>query len=195
MSDYGLEAGIKAPEFCLKDSFEKEVCLKEASGKWVVLYFYPKDNTPGCTIEALDFSSLREEFKKENAVIYGISKDSCQSHQRFIDKQGLTITLLSDPDAEVQKLYHVWAPKKFMPLRAGNSGLKAGEEAAANPALRHETSGVSPKLFMGKEFLGTKRTTYLIDPKGVIRHTWKDVKVKEHAKEVLEKLTIEKSLP
>ena len=106
--------GVEATGFCLQDAYEKQVCLKDYVGKWVVLYFYPKDNTPGCTLEAIDFSGLKEEFKSLDAVVLGVSRDSCESHQKFIDKKGLTITLLSDPEAEVQKSYGVWGSKKFM---------------------------------------------------------------------------------
>jgi len=109
-----LGAGTDAAGFCLQDADEKEVCLSDFKGKWVVLYFYPKDNTPGCTVEAMDFSKLKDDFEKENAVILGVSKDSCKSHQNFIDRMGLTIKLLSDPDSAVQKLYGVWKPKKLM---------------------------------------------------------------------------------
>ncbi|MFH1836184.1 MAG: thioredoxin-dependent thiol peroxidase [Methanobacteriota archaeon] len=109
-----MKEGVKALDFCLKDAEGKNVCLKDYRGRWVVLYFYPKDLTPGCTLEALDFSVLKKDFEKKNAVILGVSKDSCESHQKFIDKKKLTIRLLSDPDSEVQKSYGVWRLKKFM---------------------------------------------------------------------------------
>ena len=143
-----------APDFCLPDSAKKDHCLKEYKGKWVVVYFYPKDNTPGCTLEAIDFSRLKAEFIKKKAVILGISKDSCESHQKFVDRQGLTITLLSDADHKVQEKYGIWRPK----------------------------------VFMGREFLGTVRSTFLIDPKGKIARIWDPVSVKGHAKEVLDSI-------
>jgi len=104
----------RAPAFTLQDAGKSKVKLTDHKGRWVVLYFYPRDNTPGCTLEALDFSALKLEFEKLDAVVLGISRDSCESHQRFIDKKGLTITLLSDPDAKVQKKYGAWGKKKFM---------------------------------------------------------------------------------
>jgi len=146
--------GEEAPVFCLKNSDGEDVCLDDFDGKKVVLYFYPKDNTPGCTIEALDFSALKAEFAKKKVVILGVSKDSCESHKKFIDKQDLTISLLSDPDSEVQKSYGVWRPKKFM----------------------------------GREFLGTIRTTFLIGADGVIDKVWDGVNAKGHAEEVLKSI-------
>ena len=105
--------GKKAPEFCLKDSQEKEICLKDFKGKWVVVYFYPKDNTPGCTMEAQGFSMAQEEFEKENTVVFGISPDSCESHSKFIFKKDLTVTLLSDPEKKVIESYGALGKKKM----------------------------------------------------------------------------------
>ncbi|MDK2885713.1 MAG: thioredoxin-dependent peroxiredoxin [Thermosipho sp. (in: thermotogales)] len=102
----------KAPNFCLYDKDERKVCLDDFKGKWVVLYFYPKDNTPGCTREALDFSEYKEEFEKESAVIIGISKDSPEKHKKFIEKHNLKILLLSDENHEVHELYGAWGKKK-----------------------------------------------------------------------------------
>lgn len=102
-----------APDFELLNTNKEKVKLSDYKGKWVVLYFYPKDGTPGCTLEAMDFSKLKKDFAKLNAVILGISKDSCKSHQRFVDRINLTINLLSDPDAKVQKIYEVYKPKKL----------------------------------------------------------------------------------
>ena len=107
-----VEIGQKAPEFCLPDTNGNEVCLKDYHGKWVVVYFYPKDNTSGCTKEAQDFTELKGEFDKLGAVVLGISKDSVQSHQKFVAKHNLGITLLSDPDKEVHKAYGAWGLKK-----------------------------------------------------------------------------------
>jgi peroxiredoxin Q/BCP len=149
-----IKKGIKAPEFKLLNQDEEEVKLKDFKGKYVVLYFYPKDNTPGCTTEALEFTFLAKEFKKLNTVILGVSKDSCSSHKKFVEGKKLTIQLLSDEDKAVNKLYGVWQKKKFM----------------------------------GKEFMGTVRTTFLIDTKGKVVQVWQKVKAKGHAETVLEKI-------
>ncbi len=105
--------GQQAPEFCLNDKNENKVCLNNYLGKWLILYFYPKDNTSGCTKEAVEFSEEIEIFKKYNAEIIGISPDSEKSHTRFIEKHNLKITLLSDPDKETLKSYDVWQLKKM----------------------------------------------------------------------------------
>ena len=147
-----LKLNTKAPAFCLKDAKQKEHRLKDYLGKNVVMYFYPRDNTPGCTTEAIDFSKLKAKFKKLNTVILGISKDSCESHQKFIDKQGLTITLLSDPEHKVMEKYKVWRPK----------------------------------VFMGREFLGTVRSTYLVNEQGKVIKSWDNVSAFGHAQEVLD---------
>jgi len=149
-----LKAGDKAPEFCLKDDAGREVCLSDFRGKWLVLYFYPKDNTPGCTREALEFTELIGEFEKLNAAVVGVSKDSPESHRRFREKHGLKVILLSDPEHKVIQQYGAWGRKRV-----------AGREAE-----------------------GTIRSTFLIDPEGIIRKTWTNVKVDGHAREVLEEL-------
>lgn len=149
-----LQAGESAPEFTLADADEEQLRLKDLLGRWVVLYFYPRDNTPGCTLEAIDFSRLREEFAALDAVIVGVSKDSCQSHRKFAARHGLSLLLLSDPDSTVQKSFGVWRPKKFM----------------------------------GREFLGTVRSTFLIDPAGKIARVWDNVRAAGHADEVLAEL-------
>ncbi len=107
-----MEVGQKAPEFCLPDQNGQQVCLSDFKGKWIVLYFYPKDNTSGCTKEAIDFTELKPEFDKLGAVIIGISKDSVQSHQKFVQKYNLGINLLSDESKEVLKAYGAWGEKK-----------------------------------------------------------------------------------
>ena len=107
-----IEPGQAAPEFCLPDEEGREVCLKDLRGKWVVLYFYPKDNTPGCTKEAEGFSQLLPEFEKLGAVVLGVSPDSVESHRRFKEKKGLKVKLLSDENREVVKAYGVWQKKK-----------------------------------------------------------------------------------
>lgn len=106
-----LKKGDKAPEFTLKDHLGNDHSLKDYLGKKVVLYFYPKDDTPGCTDEALQFKDLYEEFKENDVVILGISKDSEKSHQKFIDKYELPFLLLSDPEIEAINNYGVWALK------------------------------------------------------------------------------------
>ena len=113
MNMTSIVEGQVAPEFCIPDQDGNQVCLKDFSGKWVVLYFYPRDNTQGCTLEAMAFTSLENDFRDENAVIIGVSKDSPASHQRFREKKDLTITLLSDEEVEVHKLYDVWHLKKM----------------------------------------------------------------------------------
>jgi thioredoxin-dependent peroxiredoxin len=140
----------KAPLFCLPDSSQKRTCLSDFFGKWVVLYFYPKDNTPGCTLEAMQFSQAMEEFAKLGTRVIGISQDSPEHHVKFIERHDLTVLLLSDTDHEVLKLYDAW----------------------------------QPKTMFGKEFLGTIRTTFLIDPRGIIVKVWRKVSVKGHAEAV-----------
>lgn len=108
------KAGDEAPEFVLKDQQESEVRLGELKGKWVVLYFYPKDHTPGCTIEANDFTKFLNDFQKLNAVVLGVSPDSCSSHAKFVKGQKLRITLLSDPEHQLADAYGLWQLKQFM---------------------------------------------------------------------------------
>ncbi len=154
MTNEQLSEGQDAPDFCLPDQTNETVCLKDLKGKWIVLYFYPRDNTSGCTKEAQDFTALKEEFAKNNAVILGNSKDTVLSHQKFIEKKELAITLLSDESTEVQQAYGVWRMKKNY----------------------------------GKEYMGTVRTTFLIGPEGKIAKIWNNVRTKEHAQKVLDKL-------
>ena len=118
------------------------------------IYFYPKDNTPGCSTEAINFTALSPQFQQLNAVIIGVSPDSEKSHCRFIEKHNLTIQLLSDTEHQLAEIYQVWGLKKFM----------------------------------GKEYMGIKRSTFLIDPQGNIAYIWSNVKVKAHAEAVLKKL-------
>jgi peroxiredoxin Q/BCP len=108
-----LQIGDKAPGFCLPDQDDKETCLADYKGKWVVLYFYPKDDTPGCTVEAIDFTSVKRDLEAKNTAIFGVSRDSVKSHQNFIAKQELTITLLSDPDHKIIEAYGAWQLKKM----------------------------------------------------------------------------------
>ena len=143
-----------APAFKLPSTNKKEFSLKDSLGNFVVLYFYPKDDTPGCTIETVDFNKLLPKFKKLNCDILGISKDNLKSHDKFRDKYQIKFDLLADEEIKVLKKYKVWAKKKFM----------------------------------GREFMGIVRTTFLIDKKGKIIKIWNNVKVKDHAKEVLQTL-------
>ena len=145
---------MKAYNFTLPSTNKKNYSLTDSIGKYVVLYFYPKDDTPGCTIETNDFNKLLSKFKKLNCEVYGISKDSLKSHDKFKEKYKIKFDLLADEDIKVLKKYKVWGKKKFM----------------------------------GREFMGIIRTTYLIDKKGRTLNVWNNVKVKDHAKEVLETL-------
>ena len=108
-----LEVGTKAPEFTLPDKDGNPVSLTDFAGKKVVLYFYPKDNTPGCTRQACAFAGVYEKFKKINTVVIGVSKDSVASHQKFAEKHGLPFILLSDPELTAIQAYGVWQEKKL----------------------------------------------------------------------------------
>lgn len=108
-----LNKGNPAPEFCLKDMDEKSVCLSDFSGNFVVLYFYPKDNTKVCTMEAREFTGEEQHFASLNTRVIGISPDNPKSHKKFIDKQELRVLLLSDPEHEVMEKYGVWKMKKM----------------------------------------------------------------------------------
>ena len=149
-----LKENTKAPDFSLPSTSGKNYVLKKSKGNYVVIYFYPKDDTPGCTIETNDFNKLYSKFKKLNCEILGISKDNLKSHDKFRDKYKIKFDLLADEEIKVLKKYKVWGKKKFM----------------------------------GREFMGIIRTTFLIDKKGKILKVWDNVKVKDHAKEVLETL-------
>jgi len=141
----------KAPNFKLPSSNNKDFELNKSLKKYLVIYFYPRDNTPGCTNEAKDFSKLYKEFKKLNSEIIGISKDNIESHNKFISKFKIPFQLLSDEKIIALKKYGAWAEKSMY----------------------------------GKKFMGIKRTTVLINPKGKIIKIWNNVKVTDHAKEVL----------
>ena len=149
-----LKEKTKAPNFKLSSTSKDNYSLKDSIGKYVVIYFYPKDDTPGCTIETNDFNKLLPKFKKLNCDIFGISKDNLKSHDKFREKYKIKFDLLADEELTVLKKYKVWGKKKFM----------------------------------GREFMGILRTTFLIDKKGKIIKIWDNVKVKDHAKEVLETL-------
>jgi peroxiredoxin Q/BCP len=153
--------GEKAPEFTLQADDGNGVSLKDFSGKKLVLYFYPKDDTPGCTQEAVEFRDVAEEFEKQGAVIVGVSKDSVKSHQKFRQKHDLPFTLLSDPAGKVLDLYGVWKEKSLY----------------------------------GRKFMGTERTTFLIDEKGVVIKVYRKVKAKGHAQTCLLDLKAPQKLP
>ncbi len=108
-----LKVGDISPEFCLPDKDNKKVCLKDFKGKYVIVYFYPKDNTPGCTTEAIGFTGILPELQKLNAEVIGISADSPESHAKFIKKKNLKVTLLSDLDKKVIKSYGKWGKRSF----------------------------------------------------------------------------------
>ena len=147
-----IKINTKAPLFELPSTNKKNYSLKDSIGKYVVIYFYPKDDTPGCTIETNDFNKLLSKFKKLECEVFGISKDNLKSHDKFREKFKVKFDLLSDEETKVLKKYKVWGKKKFM----------------------------------GREFKGIIRSTFLIDKKGRIIKIWNNVKVKDHAKEVLE---------
>ena len=108
-----LKIGDSAPDFCLPAPERGEICLSDQRGKWVILYFYPKDNTSGCTLEALEFTTAENEFKEKNAVILAASPDSLRSHINFREKHSLTINLLSDTEKKMLKEYGAWQLKKM----------------------------------------------------------------------------------
>ncbi len=108
-----LEIGMKAPDFTLKDKDGRDVSLSDFRGKKVVLYFYPKDNTPGCTRQACAFATLYKEFEKKGVAVIGVSKDSVASHVKFAEKYNLPFILLSDPDRIAIEAYGVWQEKKL----------------------------------------------------------------------------------
>ena len=147
--------GKAAPDFSLRNEQGETVSLADFAGeKYVVLYFYPKDATPGCTTQACDFRDSHEDFSKLNAVILGVSPDDQASHVKFIEKQGLPFSLLVDDDNAVSGKYDVWKLKKMF----------------------------------GREFMGIERSTFLIDPTGIVVKEWRKVKVKGHIEEALSTL-------
>jgi len=143
-----VSEGDQAPEFTLQADDGREISLSDYRGKKVVLYFYPKDETPGCTREAIEFRDIAKDFEEEDAVIFGVSKDSVQSHQKFKRKHELPFILLSDPEGKALDLYGVWKKKSLY----------------------------------GRTFMGTERTTFLIDEKGIVKKVYRKVKVKGHGR-------------
>jgi thioredoxin-dependent peroxiredoxin len=145
-----IDIGKKAPQFSLEGT-GGTWSLEDGKGVAVVIYFYPKDNTTGCTQEGLDFAALHAQFKKSKAMVLGISPDSVASHEKFKQKMSFPFELLSDPDKKVCNLYEVFKEKSMY----------------------------------GRKYMGVERSTFLIDAKGVLRHEWRKVKVKDHAAAVL----------
>lgn len=145
------KAGETAPDFTLPDQGGEEHTLSDYQGKWVLLYFYPKDDTPGCTKEACGIRDHFAAYKRAKITVFGVSPDSVKSHAKFVEKYELPFTLLADADKEVVQAYGVWGKKKFM----------------------------------GKEYMGVSRVSFLIDPKGKIAKVYPKVKPEEHAEEVL----------
>ena len=109
-----LEVGQVAPDFCAPNQDDIEICSRDLKGKWIVLYFYPRDLTPGCTNEACDFTAAEPEFDDLDAIILGVSPDDSAKHRKFIEKYDLSITLLADTDKKMCEDYGVWQLKKFM---------------------------------------------------------------------------------
>lgn len=109
-----LDIGARVPDFCLPNQDDEEICFRDMRGRWIVLYFYPKDNTPGCTTEACDFTAALPDFEGLEAIVLGVSPDSPKKHRSFIEKKELKITLLADEEKELCQLFGVWQLKKFM---------------------------------------------------------------------------------
>ena len=107
----GIDIGLDAPDFTLSDAVGRDTSLKDFAGMWVVLYFYPKDDTPGCTTEACEFTSSIKDFMGLKAKVVGVSRDSAESHRKFIEKYNLEVTLLSDPEHKVTEQYGAWGKK------------------------------------------------------------------------------------
>ena len=152
-----ISAGIKAPDFHLLDETGSERKLSDYFGKPIVLYFYPKDDTPGCTTEACNFRDDYTSYQQAGVVILGVSPDTVTKHAKFKDKHDLPFTLLADSDHQVCEMYGVWGPKKFM----------------------------------GREYYGVLRTTYLIGPDGTILKVFENVKPADHSTEVLQALDLQ----
>ena len=149
-----LKEGDVAPAFTVATNGGGRISLADFKGKNVVLYFYPRDDTPGCTKEACAFRDHFAEFKKRGAVVFGVSVDTVKSHDKFVKKFKLPFTLLADEDKKIVEAYGVWGEKSFM----------------------------------GREYLGIARVTFLIGPDGRIKKIWPTVKPEEHAEEVLAEL-------
>ena len=146
-----IKEGDKAPDFAVKDGEGNLVRLKDLKGKKFVLYFYPKDDTPGCTKEACSFRDSFSKFKKRGIEVFGVSLDSEKSHQKFTEKFSLPFRLLADTDRKLSESFGTYGKKKFM----------------------------------GREYMGNHRKTFLIDEKGKIKKIFEKVKPEDHAEEVL----------
>ncbi len=149
-----LKTGERTPSFRTRNQDGELVKLEDFQSHWLVLYFYPKDDTPGCTVEAKDFSEYSPQFDVLGARILGVSPDSEKSHCKFINKHNLSFQLLSDPEHQVCEAYGVWQLKKFM----------------------------------GKEYMGVVRSTFLITPDAKLAYVWSNVRTKGHVEKVLSKL-------
>jgi peroxiredoxin Q/BCP len=149
-----LVIGAKIPDFSLPATSNRTITRNDLLNHYTVLYFYPKDSTPGCTTEGRDFSALHDQFAQLNGQIFGVSLDSMQRHENFKNKQAFAFDLISDVDAVLCKLFGTYQLKKNF----------------------------------GKEYMGIVRSTFLINPQGELVAEWRQVKVKDHAQEVLEKL-------
>ena len=147
-----LNVGDKAPDFVALNEFGQSTSLSDYIGKKVVLYFYPKDMTPGCTAESCNLGENYSLLQEKGFVVLGVSPDSSKSHQKFIDKYNLPFSLIADEDKTVIKAFGVWGPKKFM----------------------------------GKEYDGVHRTTFIIDEDGMIEKVFSKVKTKDHTNQILE---------
>ena len=154
-----MDIGDRIPDLPLALSSGKHASLGDYAGNWLALYFYPKDSTPGCTTEGLDFNALLPKFKRAGAQVLGVSRDSLKSHQNFCSKQGFKFDLVSDGDEAVCNAFGVIQPKKLY----------------------------------GRDYVGIVRSTFLIDPDGVIRQKWQPVKVAGHAQAVLDALKAAKA--
>jgi peroxiredoxin Q/BCP len=139
-----LQLGSPAPDFTLPDADMEMVKLSKLKGKTVVLYFYPKDDTPGCTVQAIEFSDLEEEFNAVNALVLGVSRDDCISHAGFRDKHGLAVDLLSDEDGKVCEKYGVWQEKEKDGIKKMGI-VRSTFVIDKDGVLRHAQYGVSPK--------------------------------------------------
>lgn len=146
-----LETGQKAPEFTGKDQDGNVISLSDFHGKKVILYFYPKDQTPGCTAQACNLRDNYSELQKQGYVVLGVSSDSQASHRKFIDKQELPFSLIADEDKSIHEQYDVWKEKNMY----------------------------------GRKYMGTVRTTFVINEEGIITDIIKKVKTKEHTAQIL----------
>lgn len=138
------QPGSPAPDFTLPDADMEMIKLSKLKGKTVVLYFYPKDDTPGCTVQAIEFSDLEEEYARAGAIVLGVSRDDCMSHAGFRDKHGLAIDLLSDEDGKVCQKYGVWQEKEKDGIKKMGI-VRSTFVIDREGILRHMQYGVSPK--------------------------------------------------